>query len=340
MWHDDPMTTPNGTASGDLRLVLIGAGWISGYHLAALDRLGRTRLVGVASGSQASAGATAEPRGATAYLNSDLERMLDEQRPDIAFVAVPPWAAIATLEPLVQRGIPFLTEKPLASIDGVGPARLAAEIARRGLVAAAGYHLRGLEALAEVRALLAANPAHLVTARWLCNAPPPAWWRSEATGGGQVIEQATHFYDLARYLVGEATVVGAVSTQEQPVVPAGVDLVDATAAVLRFETGAIGSFANTRRIAADRVEFELACADLLITIRKLPQAQTTWQVTIDDGQSVRTIEPGRDPYEVQAQAFLDAVDAGDPTRALSPYADATKTDRLTRAVVLTTGHGG
>src|SRR5664279_1646807 len=117
MWHDDSMTTPSGTASGDLRLVLIGAGWISGYHLAALDRLGRTRLVGVASGSLASAGSTAEPRGAAAYVSTDLERMLDEQRPEIAFVAVPPWAAIGTLEPLVERGIPFLTEQPLASLD-------------------------------------------------------------------------------------------------------------------------------------------------------------------------------------------------------------------------------
>jgi hypothetical protein len=85
---------------------------------------------------------------------------------------------------------------------------------------------------------------------------------------------------------------------------------------------------------------ELASAGPLITIRKLPEAQTTWQVTIDDGRSVRTIPPGRDPYEVQAGAFLDAVDAGDPARVLSTYADALRTDRLTRAVVAATGRGG
>ena len=32
-----------------LRLCLIGAGWITPAHLDALDRLGRTRLMGVAS---------------------------------------------------------------------------------------------------------------------------------------------------------------------------------------------------------------------------------------------------------------------------------------------------
>ena len=242
-----------------LRLALVGAGWISGYHLAALDRLGRTRLVSVVSASLNGARAVAEPRGAAAYTAEDgLDRMLDEQRPDVAVVAVPPWAAPGVLDRLVERGIPFLAEKPLAAADGAAPGRVAEAIARRGLVAAVGYHLRGIESLADVRASLADRPAHLVTARWLCGTPPPAWWRGEATGGGQVIEQATHLYDLARHLVGEAAVVAAASTQELPFVPAGVDLVDATAALLRFETGAVGTFANSRRLASDTVEMELA----------------------------------------------------------------------------------
>jgi myo-inositol 2-dehydrogenase/D-chiro-inositol 1-dehydrogenase len=320
------------------RLVLIGAGWISGIHLAALDRLGRTQLVGVASSREESAQATAAAHGARPYV--DIDRMLDEQHPDVAYVCVPPGAAIAVLKQLVERGIPFLTEKPLAATDADGPARIAAGVADRGLVAAVGYHLRGLEALADVRAHLAGNPAHLFTARWLVSTPPPAWWRREEGGGGQVVEQATHFYDLARLLVGEASVVGAASTREEPVVPAGADVVDATAAVVRFETGAVGSFANTRRIASAVIEIELASSDLLITIRKVGTDQRDWEVVIDDGGSARTIPPGRDPYEVQAAAFLDAVEAGDPSRVLSSYADALRTDRLTRAVVAATGRGG
>jgi myo-inositol 2-dehydrogenase / D-chiro-inositol 1-dehydrogenase len=326
------------TAYEGFRLGLIGAGWISGIHLAALDRLGRTRLVGVASSREESAKAAADPRGATAY--TDIDRMLDEERPDVAYVCVPPVAAVAVLERLVERGIPFLTEKPLAATDADGPARIAVGVAERGLVTAVGYHLRGLEALAEVRERLATDPAHLFTARWLVSTPPPAWWRREASGGGQVVEQATHFYDLARLLIGEANVVGAASTREEPVVPAGADVVDATAAVLRFDTGSVGSFANTRRIASAVIEIELAASDLLITIRKIGEDQRAWEVVLDDGRAARTIPQGRDPYEVQAAVFLDAVQAGDPTRVLSSYADALKTDRLTRAVVAATGRAG
>ncbi|HEY8990240.1 MAG TPA: Gfo/Idh/MocA family oxidoreductase [Candidatus Limnocylindrales bacterium] len=326
------------SADGGLRLAMIGAGWITPAHLAALDRLGRTRLVGVASAREESARAIAEPRGVPSY--GDVGRMLDEQRPDVAYVAVPPSAAIAVLAQLVERGIPFLTEKPLAATDAAGPARIAAGVAERGLVAAVGYHLRALDALAEVRERLTANPVHLVTARWLSGTPAPAWWLREEVGGGQVVEQATHFYDLARSLVGEATVIGAASTRAEPVVPAGADVVDATAALLRFESGAVGSFANTRRLASAVVEVELAAADLLITIRRVGDAPGSWEIVFDDGRSARTVPPGRDPYEAQAAIFLDAVEAGDPTRVLSTYADALRTDRLTRVVVAATGRAG
>jgi myo-inositol 2-dehydrogenase/D-chiro-inositol 1-dehydrogenase len=327
-------------AGEPLRLALIGAGWITPSHLTALDRLGRTRLVAVVSTREESARAIAEPRGAAAYTGGDIERMLDEQHPDVAYVCVPPSAAVTILERVVERGIPFLTEKPLAATDAEGPARIAAAVAERDLVAAVGYHFRALPALAEVRDRLTGNPAHLFTARWLSGTPSPAWWLREELGGGQVVEQATHWYDLARYLVGEAAVVAAVSTREEPVVPAGADVVDATAAVLRFDSGAIGSFANSRRIATGTVEVEIATSDLLITIRRVGEDPGGCEVVFADGDGVTTVPPGRDPYEVQAETFLDAVEAGDPMRVLSSYGDALKTDRLTRAVVAATGRSG
>ena len=52
------------------------------------------------------------------------------------------------------------------------------------------------------------------------------------------------------------------------------------------------------------------------------------------------LPPGRDPYEIQAETFLDAVVTGDPSAVASTYADALLTDRLTRAVVAATGGRG
>ena len=321
-----------------LRLGLIGAGWITPMHLAAFDRLDRTTLVGVSSARLASAEATAVPRGAAAY--DDAERMLDEQRPDIVYVAVPPSAAIATCEAVIARGIPFLTEKPLAATDADGPARVAAATIASGLVVAVGYHLRSLEQLPEVRARLAANPARLVTARWTDSTPGPAWWRREQDGGGQVIEQATHLYDLARLLVGEAEVVGAASLHERPATPPDTDVADATAAVLRFDTGAVGTFANTRRQSTHVVDISFSSDGLRTTIRRAGAEPNGWEVEFRDGTDVVVLPPGRDPYEIQAETFLDAVVAGDPSAVASTYADALLTDRLTRAVVAATGAPG
>jgi predicted dehydrogenase len=324
--------------AGDLKLVLIGAGWIGSYHLAALGRLGRTRLVGVASARLGRAEEVALPHRALA--SAEPERLLDELRPDVVWLCVPPVAASPLAMALVERGIPFLAEKPLAATDGDAPRRVAARIAEQHLVVAVGYHLRGLEAMPELRERLAADPARTVAGRWIDGTPAPAWWRRLDRGGGQVVEQATHLYDLGRHLVGEASVIGATSVRDEPQVPADTDVADATAAILRYETGAIGSFVNSRRSPSRSISFELVSDGFHTVVDKAGDGPGEWAITIADGRSTRTLPAGRDPYEIQAERFLDAVEAGDPDAVLSGYADAVRTDGLTRAVVAATGQAG
>ena len=322
-----------------LRLGLVGGGWISGQHLEALDRLGRTELVGVVARTRKTADVVAARWSGTAF--DGLDQMLDEARPRVVYVAVPPHRAVAIGERLVARGIPFLTEKPLAADDADGPARLANAIEHARLVVAVGYHLRALDIMSEVRDRLATAPPRLVVARWLDTTPGPAWWGRAHEGGGQIVEQATHLYDLARWIMGEADVVGAASTRDPIGSPRGVDVADSSAAVLRFAGGAVGSFANTRRIASAVIEVEFVSDGLLTTLTKrVDRGQGDWHASFDDGTAIRAISAERDPYEIQAAAFLDAVEAGDPGVVLSTYAEALRTDRLTRAVVAATGIRG
>ena len=322
-----------------LRLGLVGGGWISAQHLEALERLGRTELVGVLARTRKTADAVTVRWGGVPY--DGLDDMLDAVEPEVVYVAVPPYRSVAICERLVERRIPFLTEKPLAADDVDGPVRLANSIEQAGLVVAVGYHLRALDIMAEVRDRLATAPPRLVVARWLDSTPGPAWWGRAREGGGQVIEQATHLYDLARWTMGEAVVIGAASTHDPLGSPRGVDVADSSAAVLRFDDGAIGSFANTRRIASAVIEVEFISDGLLTTLTKRPdRGQGDWHASFDDGTAIRAISAERDPYETQAAAFLDAVEASDPGRVLSTYGDALRTDRLTRAVVAATGASG
>jgi myo-inositol 2-dehydrogenase / D-chiro-inositol 1-dehydrogenase len=323
-----------------LRLGIVGTGWIAGTHLGDLARLGRTELVGVVSRTTEAATATAETWGGQPY--PDVDAMLDAARPDVVYVCVPPHRSVAIGERLVERGVPFLVEKPLAAADADGPARLAAAIERRGLVVAVGYHWRGLDLLAEIRTRLAERPARLVIARWLDGTPPPYWWGRIDQGGGQVIEQATHLLDLARHLVGKAEVVGASSTYDPTGSPPEVEVADATAATLRFASGAIGSFTTTRRIVAPIIELQIA-SDGLMTTLALEQTDGPtgdprgWVARFEDADGTAERRAMRDPYVVQSETFLDAVEARDPTRVLCTYSDALRTDRLTRAIVAATG---
>ena len=72
-----------------LRVAFIGAGSIVPTHLAALDRLDRTELVGVMSRTAERASATTAGRGTPTY--TDMARLLDEQRPDVVYVCTPPY---------------------------------------------------------------------------------------------------------------------------------------------------------------------------------------------------------------------------------------------------------
>ncbi|KAE8973255.1 hypothetical protein PR003_g27333, partial [Phytophthora rubi] len=57
----------------------------------------------------------------------------------------------------------------------------------------------------KIKELLKGKKPVCLMARYNCtyaNIPSPFWWNSEHCGG-PIVEQATHFADISRYLVGE-----------------------------------------------------------------------------------------------------------------------------------------
>src|SRR5690606_37493607 len=112
----------------------------------------------------------------------------------------PPFAHGAVEMAAIERQLPFFVEKPLATnwslvqqiIDG---------IAAQELTTAVGYHWRYLDTTEEVQELLSHKPARLALGYWLDSTPPPSWWIRQEQSGGQMIEQTTHIFDLARVLL-------------------------------------------------------------------------------------------------------------------------------------------
>jgi myo-inositol 2-dehydrogenase / D-chiro-inositol 1-dehydrogenase len=324
--------------AGRRRLGLIGTGWIAEIHLAALERLARTELVGVVSSTPGRAETLVGQWGGRPY--QSLDSMLHHQRPDVVLVCQPPHRAASACLTLIERGIPFLTEKPLAATPAEAEA-VGAALQTRPVLAAVGYQWRALDFLPLVRERLDARPCRLVIGRWTGGLPGPSWWRHVAESGGQIVEQATHLYDLARSLVGEAEVIAATSAHTpRPDVP-DADVDTTATAILRFQAGTIGTFTNSWIGPSGQVALALV-ADRARTIVRMPpgRPRPAWELIVDDGGEAITIPTERDPYEIQDERFLDALERGAPDLPFSTYRDALDTDRLVRRVVTATGSAG
>jgi predicted dehydrogenase len=298
---------------------MIGSGGIARRHIGVLIAEPEVELAGIVSPSPERAAAAAHRWGRPVY--GSLAELLDLETIDAAWICIPPGGHGEIESRLIERGIPFFVEKPLSADRRTGE-EIGAALARMGLIAAVGYHWRALDTIPEVRRTLADRPARMVLGAWHDATPPPEWWRRQAGGGGQMVEQATHLFDLARLLVGEAGVTAATATRYGQAAYPDADVADVSAALLRFAGGATGVFTATcllGGVAAAQVQ--IVCEGLLITI-------TQRSVVYDWGRERREVLTGNDPFVDEDRAFLQAVRHNDPRLLVSSYADALLTHRL------------
>jgi predicted dehydrogenase len=306
------------------RVGIIGAGWIAGVHLRVLSGFDDVQVVGIASRNPDSAGRLAESAGARVY--PDYRSMLDAAALDAVFVCLPPYVAVEPALAVVDRGIALFAEKPLG-LDEEWPARIAKALHGKGVVSCVGYQWRYLEVVDRARELLESHPPQLVVGSWLGETPGAEWWIRKDRSGGQILEQATHIFDLARYLAGEMEPTAAAGRRvPRPDYP-NSDILDVTETSVRFASGAIGSFSTTSLLdGPHRVELDMVSDGLALTLEVLNA-----RLVVRLGTETTTLAPPSEfdtPYELQNRAFIDAVQ-GKPNRIRSSYDDALLTHHLT-----------
>lgn len=305
-----------------VRLGFIGAGGIAHRHFGVLETMHDVKVVAVADPDQGRAEDAARRMGATAY--TDHEAMLAGEDLDAVYICVPPFAHGAPERACIARDLPFFVEKPL-SLDLSLAEEIAAEVEAAGLVTAVGYHWRYLDTMDEARAHLAGNPAHLMQGFWIDQTPPPEWWWREDRGGGQVVEQATHIIDAARFLAGDVTEVFGLAARRDRDDFQGLTVPTATAATLRFASGALANLAATcmlrwnhrvgLHVFADALALEITDFDLMVDVGR--------------GRPVRRAEG--DPVWREDRDFVEAV-MGRENRIRCPYAEALETHRVALAI--------
>src|SRR5690606_22901227 len=177
-------------------------------HIKALLRLPGVSIVALCNHHPDKARALDQAFRLDARVFGDFWRMLEEVEMDALYVCLPPGAHAGQTEAAAARGLHLFLEKPIA-LEVERARSIAAAVKQAGVKCQIGHHLRHADPVRALKAMIddgrAGRPL-LMQGRWFCNALHPAWWRDPAMGGGQLLEQAIHVYDLARHFLGEAEI--------------------------------------------------------------------------------------------------------------------------------------
>lgn len=289
-----------------LRVGCIGTGFIAGRHLSALAGFADVEIVAVADAARDRAQNVAARYGATAY--DDGLALLDSEQLDAVWLCVPPFAHGDLEHAALERDVAMFVEKPLG-LDLPTAVGIAAAVRARGTLTCVGYHWRSLSVVQQALAVVREHPVQLMTGTWLDSTPPAPWWSRRTGSGGQLVEQTTHLVDLARLLVGEVDSVQALEVGAPPQAGPDVDVPTASAVLLRFRTGAVGTISSTRVLARrDTVGLQLAAPGRLLELRE--RALSDHDLRIADGDGQQLVQTLEDPVAREDRAFLDALQAG------------------------------
>lgn len=183
------------------RLGLVGCGRIAELtHLPALRALETGRLVAAADPDPARR-RLAERYGVRTV--GDPTDLLDDV--DAVVITTPTHTHADLAVAAFEAGCHVYVEKPLAPHVGAGR-RIADAWESSGRVGMVGFNLRYQPLTLEARRRIAAGDlGEVVGVRTaFCSAPRdlPAWKRTRATGGGALLDLASHHVDLVRFLLG------------------------------------------------------------------------------------------------------------------------------------------
>ena len=306
----------------NVRLGFIGTGGNMNRHLRELTEIGGSQFVAFCDIVIEKAEQAVTQYGGKAY--ADYNQMLAREELDAVYISIPPFAHGAPERAVIAAGLPMFVEKPV-HINTDEAKDIAAEIEERGIITAAGYQERYLDIIDKAQELLASRRVGFFMGYWM-GGMPGGWWREKAKSGGQLMEQTTHEFDMARYLFGEVKTVYAVARNDM-IPNVDYDIEEASAVSLQFESGVFGVMFSAcfTTNGMRRSGLDIFCEDgsLEYHLRRALVLSTAEETTTWNPENNCTI--------AMDSTFIEAVRTGDGSAIRSPYSDAAKTAILSIA---------
>jgi predicted dehydrogenase len=330
-----------------VRLGFYGAGLISGFHRAALERATVPHAISaVHDPDPARAAAFAAATGAASVTEDELLDLVDA-------VYVTTWTSEhpRLVAKAAAAGKAVFCEKPLA-VDTATAEAMLADVAAAGVINQVGLVLRFSPPMRLVKRLIADDRAGSVLAvvfrddqfipvQGLYGSD----WRidSARSGAGAMLEHSIHDVDLLRWWLGPVTAVSA-STRTYHGHP---DIDDVAAAKIDFASGAMATLVSVWHDILERPSMrhiEIICERLHITVEGDAVGPVRWRFT---GEEERVLEGAELSAELkaagdtvgnQAQAFLTSIVEGRP--ADPSFATVVPAHRIVDAIYRSARDGG
>ena len=308
-----------------MKIGFIGAGGIARAHLRRLASIPEARVVAVCDLNEERAREAAATFNANVY--TDYHEMVLKEKLDAVWVCIPPFAHSDEVSLCAENGIHVFIEKPIAlTIEKAREMQHAAE--KHGIKTWVGYHWRQKEVVRLVKKLLIEEGGQigLLTGYWWGGVPGAPWWRRKEMSGGQVVEQTTHIFDLARFLAGEVEKVYAEYNTLLNKDLENFNIEDVSVVTLRFRNGAVGVITSTSaaKKGGDLVGLRLVAKNL--------QAEIFGKnARILTGFKTMEVSSTEDPYLIEDHKFVKAVLEDLPCEV--PISEGLKTLEVTLAAV-------
>jgi len=306
-----------------VRVGFIGTGRIAARHMEKLTKTKDTKLVSVCDVDKEEARKVAGIFGTNCY--TDYREMLDKEKLEAVYICLPPFAHGDQEIMAAEKKINLFVEKPLAlTLEKAYQVNEAIE--KNSIISSVGYVYRYSDIVNKVRKKLGERRIALILGYYFCPLRSVYWWRNKNESGGQIVEQTTHIFDLARYLVGEVNEVYGQRSRGLMEEVENYDLDDTSCVNLHFKNGAIGSISSACILSHGR-DWGI---NLIGKGFKVDLLLSSHLLKITNGKK-EEVKMTSDPYQVENDIFIKAIKENNPEIIKSSYSDALKTLKLTLA---------
>lgn len=301
-----------------VRLGFIGLGHITTRAhlpgLAPLVEAGEATLQAFCDVNEETAKTEAEAFGAkTIYTNH--HEMFDREALDAVYICIPPTLHKDEILTAADKGIAVFVEKP-QTLDIAQAVQFNAAVEKAGIVSQVGFMSRYYSSAEHVRRILQERePRHALVQRFYSGSPIRYWTSRYELCGGSFVENTIHMVDLLCYFLGDIEAVSAFYVGRQPGEgPEPMNMPHVYNVNYRFTSGVTANVSVSRvltNVSISRGEVILVNDDSLI--------EWSGQQVKENDETVWETSERVNAFALQAKAFIEAVQAGEPSMMRSAY---------------------